>query len=164
MILYYADFLSLKDISIPVTDNCKYYYIHDNPINSAYLDKRKPFYNVDNKYLIQAQNEIGQIKDVFNEDGTISFLGRICNLQALGTVDGKQMLDCIHIYSEKKTRKTALDTYTNWKNNKKYFHTTLDDDGDPRRTECSQYVARAEQGTWTNPTFNIEGSIIERKL
>lgn len=39
MILYYADFLSLKDISIPVTDNCKYYYIHDNPINSAYLDK-----------------------------------------------------------------------------------------------------------------------------
>jgi hypothetical protein len=40
MILYYADFLSLKDISIPVTDNCKYYYIHDNPINSAYLEKR----------------------------------------------------------------------------------------------------------------------------
>lgn len=71
------------------------------------------------------------------------------------------MLECIHLYSDKKTRKTALDIYTNWKNNKKYFHTIIDGDGDQRRAECSQYVARAEQGTWTNPTFNYEGSIIQ---
>ena len=31
-ILYYADLLSLKDISIPVTDNCKWFFIHNNPI------------------------------------------------------------------------------------------------------------------------------------
>lgn len=36
-ILYYADYLSLRDISIPVTDNCKYYFIHGIPINSAYI-------------------------------------------------------------------------------------------------------------------------------
>ena len=27
-ILYYADFLSLKDVSQPVTDNCKYFFVH----------------------------------------------------------------------------------------------------------------------------------------
>lgn len=69
------------------------------------------------------------------------------------------MLDCIHFYSDKRTKKIAVDTYTKWKDNRKYFHTTLDEDGDPKRTECSPYVARAEQGTWTNPTFNTEGSI-----
>ena len=35
-ILYYADYLSLRSISTPVTDNCKYYFIHNTPINSAY--------------------------------------------------------------------------------------------------------------------------------
>ena len=32
-VLFYADVLSLEDISIPVTDTCKYFYIHNTPIN-----------------------------------------------------------------------------------------------------------------------------------
>lgn len=34
-ILYYADYLSLKAVSTPVTDNCKYFFIYRVPINSA---------------------------------------------------------------------------------------------------------------------------------
>ena len=44
------DFLSLKRLSIPVTDNCKYYYIHGTPINSAYLVGLEPFYDTENPY------------------------------------------------------------------------------------------------------------------
>lgn len=36
-ILYYADYLSLKEESKAVTDNCKYYFIYGSPINSAYI-------------------------------------------------------------------------------------------------------------------------------
>ena len=36
-ILYYADFLSLKERNHPVTDNCKYFFIHGYPINSAFI-------------------------------------------------------------------------------------------------------------------------------
>lgn len=42
-ILYYADYLSLRTISKPVTDNCKYYFIHNTPINSAYIVDLIPF-------------------------------------------------------------------------------------------------------------------------
>lgn len=44
-ILYYADFLSLKSESIPVTDNCKYFFIHGCPINSAYIVDLEPEYD-----------------------------------------------------------------------------------------------------------------------
>jgi len=44
-ILYYADFLSLKARSYPVTDNCKYFYIHGAPINSAFILNLEPLYD-----------------------------------------------------------------------------------------------------------------------
>lgn len=44
-ILYYADFLSLKYKSHPVTDNCKYFFIHGCPINSAYIVDLEPEYD-----------------------------------------------------------------------------------------------------------------------
>lgn len=50
IILYYADYLSLKELSIPVTDNCKYYYIHGYPMNSAYIVGLEPFYDSENPY------------------------------------------------------------------------------------------------------------------
>ena len=37
MLLYYADFISLKATSIPVTDSCKYYFVNNVPMNSAFL-------------------------------------------------------------------------------------------------------------------------------
>lgn len=44
-ILYYADFLSLKERNHPVTDNCKYFFIHGYPINSAFIVDMEPEYN-----------------------------------------------------------------------------------------------------------------------
>ena len=49
-ILYYADFLSLKYESHPVTDNCKYFYIRGVPINSAYILGMTPEYDEERKY------------------------------------------------------------------------------------------------------------------
>ena len=50
-ILYYADFLSMKYENHPVTDNCKYFFIHGAPINSAYILDLEPEYDPDNKYI-----------------------------------------------------------------------------------------------------------------
>lgn len=160
-ILYYADYLSLRENNIPVTDNCKYYFIHNIPTNSAYIVDKQPFYDEQNQYIIQATNECRDIIEYSGEEGVNSFLERICNLSALGCIDAVQMLQCINYYRDRKERKQALKTYNNWNNNKKYYHTVRDDDGELHREQCSEYVARAEQGTWTNPTFNVEGSIIQ---
>lgn len=56
-ILYYADFLSLKAESKPVTDNCKYFFIHGYPINSLFIVDSEPEYDRENPYLIQAYQE-----------------------------------------------------------------------------------------------------------
>lgn len=50
-ILYYADFLSLKQRSIPVTDNCKYFFIHGAPINSLFILNLEPEYSIDDIYF-----------------------------------------------------------------------------------------------------------------
>jgi len=50
-ILYYADFLSLKQLSYPVTDNCKYFFIHGVPMNSLYILDLKPNYDENNPYF-----------------------------------------------------------------------------------------------------------------
>lgn len=47
-ILYYADFLSLKECGHPVTDNCKYFFIHGYPINSAFIVDLEPEYDPEN--------------------------------------------------------------------------------------------------------------------
>ena len=62
-ILYYADFLSLKQESKPVTDNCKYFFIQGTPINSAYIVDMEPEYDKDNPYLIQAYQEYQQLEE-----------------------------------------------------------------------------------------------------
>lgn len=50
-ILYYADFLSLKHTCHPVTDNCKYFFIHGCPINSAYIVNMEPEYSQEDPYF-----------------------------------------------------------------------------------------------------------------
>lgn len=50
-ILYYADFLSLKAVSYPITDNCKYFFIHGCPINSLFILDMKPDYDAENEYF-----------------------------------------------------------------------------------------------------------------
>ena len=76
-ILFYADFLSLKAISQPVTDNCKYFFIYGCPINSTYILNMEPIYDNDNPYLIQAYNEYSLIKQQYSEDAVMSFIDDI---------------------------------------------------------------------------------------
>lgn len=143
-ILYYADFLSLKACDHPVTDNCKYFFIHHLPINSLYLFDTWPIYDKENKYIQQAYQEYQLIKNKFGDEGLETFIDDICNIKACGTANAEQMLKCIHQYSSKRDRKAAFDAYNKWKKSRTYTHMTINDDGDPQRIECSQYVAHAE--------------------
>ena len=62
-IFFYADFLSLKSTSQPVTDNCKYFFIYGCPINSAFILNMEPIYDPENKYLLQAFKEYNMLKE-----------------------------------------------------------------------------------------------------
>ena len=103
-ILYYADMLSLKDTSTPVTDNCKWYFIHNTPINSAYIVDNKPIYDENNKYFIQAKEAYIRLKDKFLDPRPPDIIGHICNLAAMGVVNAEEMLKCIHQYSSRRER------------------------------------------------------------
>lgn len=153
-ILYYADFISLRETSTTVTDNCKYYFVYNSPINSAYLVDSQPFYDPENQYYIQAYEEYRLIKEKYGNEGVQTFLGGICNLAALGCINAHQMLNCIHHYSSKFERKEALKKYENWINNQVYTHIEINEKGDPQRVECTRYVAHAEYGSDTEPTVS----------
>lgn len=131
-ILYYADFLSLKDKSYPVTDNCKYFYIHGVPINSAFILNLEPVYDTENTYFKQALVEYNAIRDKFGDAGIGSFIDDICSIKACGTVDAERMLQCIHQFSSKRDRRLAFNTYYNWRDNQKYTHIIINTDGKPQ--------------------------------
>lgn len=107
-ILYYADYLSLKGSSKPVTDNCKYFFVHSHPVNSAYIAGVEPEYDENNKYFIQAYDDYDRIKEMFEEEGALSFIDDICFLRACGMVDATRMLQHIHMFSTKYERKKAF--------------------------------------------------------
>lgn len=143
-ILYYADYLSLKDLSQPVTDNCKYFFVHSHPVNSAYIAGVEPEYDIENKYFIQAHRDISKIQEMFEEDGTLSFIDDICFLRACGMVDARRMLQHIHMFSSKYERKQAFQAYQQWKTNKTYTHQILDEDGKPKTERCTKFFKHAE--------------------
>ena len=145
-ILYYADFLSLKAENKPVTDNCKYFFVNGAPINALYIIDLEPEYDRENPYLIQSYQEYQVLEEKYEEDGALSFIDDICSLKACGSVDAEMMLKCIHQYSTKYERKMAFNAYKNWKKEQAYTHITLNEDGNPQRTECTQYVKHAETG------------------
>lgn len=142
-ILYYADFLSLRETCCPVTDNCKYFFIYGAPINAAILCDKSPIYDIENKYYIQAFNEYTTLKNKFGDDGVMSFIEQICNLRPLGSVDARQMLQCIHQYDSKSDRRAAFKRYERWLANQKYELSTINDDGEEELRECTRYVAHA---------------------
>lgn len=59
-ILYYADFLSMKETSTPVTDTCKYFFIHGNPMNSCYIAGTEPIYDPENQYFKQSKKNLNK--------------------------------------------------------------------------------------------------------
>lgn len=144
-ILYYADFLSLECCHQPVTDNCKYYFIQGTPINSAYIVGLEPEYDPENKYVIQAYNEYQLIKDKFGDEGIKSFIGDICMIRARGCVGPIQMLGQIHLHSTKPERAFAFQQYYKSLKKRRYIHTTLNENGEPRRHRCTKYVYHAER-------------------
>ena len=145
MVLYYADFLSLKKCSKPVTDNCKYYFINGLPINSAYLVDAEPEYQKANKFICQALKEYRAIKHRFGADGAESFIGDIGMLRARGCIDAISILQQIHIYSTRKERKYAFKEYYSWIKRQKYIHETINEDGKTKKSPCTRYVAHAEK-------------------
>lgn len=144
-ILYYADYISLKQECKPVTDVCKYFFVHGFPINIRFLDNGRPEYDENNKYFIEAYTLYNKIKDQFGEDEAQSFIDDLCYIRATGVVDAEQMLKFIHIYSSKQDRRDAISRYNRWKNSKKYTHIVLNDQGDPIEQECTIYVKHAEE-------------------
>lgn len=88
-ILFYADYMSLRETCQPITDNCKYYYIHGCPINAAYILDLEPEYDETNPYFIQAYAEYNTIRDKYGDEGIESFIDDICAIRACGSVDAK---------------------------------------------------------------------------
>ena len=144
-ILYYADFLSLKHENHPVTDNCKYFFIHGQPINSAFILDLEPEYDEDNQYILQAQAEFETLAEKYDEDAAMSFIEEICSLKACGCVDAEIMLRCIHQFSTKHERKQAFTAYNKWKKEQFYSHITFNENGDPQETPCTRYFYHAER-------------------
>lgn len=105
VILFYADFLSLKKKCYPVTDNCTYFFIHNTPINSAYILDLEPNYDKDNEFIKQAEEEYDRLYDKFGESGAMSFISNLCNVSACGTANALLMLKCINRYNTKIERK-----------------------------------------------------------
>lgn len=155
-ILYYADFMSLQTKGIPVTDTCKYFFVYNTPINSAYIAEVKPFYDENNKFFIQAKEEYSILKEKLGDKGVQSFIDNICSIQACGKVSGEDMLRCIHRYSNKKEKEYALNKYKKYMNNLKYNHTIKTDDGKSSTTVCSKYIAHYEnaEGLGTRPELS----------
>ena len=144
-ILYYADFLSLKAKSQPVTDNCKYFFIHGAPINSAFIVDLEPLYDESNEYYLQALNEYTTIRDKYGDEGVESFIDDVCSIKACGSVGAEQMLQCIHQFSDKREKKQAFNVYYIWRNNQVYTHTVINEDGKPEERPCTRYTYHYER-------------------
>lgn len=143
-VLYWADYLSLKHSNHPVTNSCKYFYVHGVPMLSDYILNLPMLYNDQNKYFNQAKAHYNLLKNKFGESGVQSFIEDTCSIKAAGMVDGDRMMQDIHQFSTRHDRNVAFKSYKKWKENKKYHHTTINDDGDPVEKECSKYVFHAE--------------------
>lgn len=144
-ILFYADYMSLRDTCQPVTDNCKYFYIHGTPINAAFIINMEPEYDETNPYFTQAYAEFKIIQDKYDDEALESFVDDICAIRACGSVNAEQMLTRIHQFSDKRTRKQAFSKYREWKNNQYYSHITADEYGELQEKPCTKYVSHFER-------------------
>ena len=156
-ILYYADFLSIQQLSVPVTDTCKYFYIHDVPMNACFIANTSPFYDENNPYFKQSLHEYTTLKNKFGDEGISSFINNICNLKACGCVSGEMMIRCIHQYSPRKRYEKALSIYQEWKNNLTYKHIIKNEDGKSIIANCSKEIAHIEKSSG----LLVESSLLE---
>lgn len=144
-VLFYADYLSLRETYTPVTDNCKYYYIMGMPINCTKMVNSEPVYDVQNQYYIQAYQELTQIRNKVGLQALASFVRDLCNVFALGCINGEQMLKCILCYDTSKVRKKAISKYRAHMKNIEYTQEVCDDDGNIVEESCKKYVYHVNQ-------------------
>ena len=144
-VLFYADYLSLRETYTPITDNCKYYYIAGMPINCAILQDLQPVYDVQNQYYVQAYQELDLIRQKMGFEALASFVRDLCNVFALGCINGEQMLKCILCYDTSKVRKKAISKYRAHMKNIDYTQKVCDDDGNIVEEPCTKYVYHVNQ-------------------
>lgn len=144
-ILYYADYLSLCNRYHPVTDSCKYFFIYGMPVYISYIVKQEPQYDINDPYFIQAFREYEQISKEFGEEGFVEFVNDLCNIRAAGVVDAQMMLNARFYYNSKQERKYIQKVYNEWKNNQTYQMTTITEDGDEQKIQCTKYIYHDQQ-------------------
>lgn len=144
-VLFYADYLSLRETYTPITDNCKYYYIMGMPINCTKIVNSEPVYDVQNKYYVQAYQELTQIRNKVGLQALATFIRDLCNVFALGCINGEQVLKCILCYDSSKVRKKAINKYKQHMKDIQYNHIVKNDDGENISEPCSKYVYHVDQ-------------------
>lgn len=144
-VLFYADYLSLRDTYTPITDNCKYYYVLGMPMNVTRVVGYDPVFDKESKYYVQAYQELDQIRNKLGFEAISTFVRDLCNVFALGCINGEQMLKCILCYDSSKLRRKALNKYKTHMKNINYLRIIKDDDSNNIQQKCTKYVYHAEQ-------------------
>ena len=86
-ILYYADLLSMKSTSHPITNNCKYFFVHKTPMHISFIVNQLPQFDKEDQYFQQSLNEYRMLTDKYGNDGAMSFINNLCNLGVAGSVN-----------------------------------------------------------------------------
>ena len=140
-ILYYADLLSMKSTSHPITNNCKYFFVHKTPIHISFIVNQLPQFDKEDQYFQQSLNEYRMLTDKYGNDGAMSFINNLCNLGVAGSVNGLQMLKYIHRYTDKYNKYKAFKEYGQYIKNQKYTFQSRNDDGELETRPCTKYIA-----------------------
>lgn len=140
-ILYYADLLSMKSTSHPITNNCKYFFVHKTPMHISFIVNQLPQFDKENQYFQQSLNEYRMLTDKYGNDGAMSFINNLCNLGVAGSVNGLQMLKYIHRYTDKYNKYKAFKEYGQYIKNQKYTFQSRNDDGELETRPCTKYIA-----------------------
>lgn len=140
-ILYYADLLSMKSTSHPITNNCKYFFVHKTPMHISFIVNQLPQFNKEDQYFQQSLNEYRMLTDKYGNNGAMSFINNLCNLGVAGSVNGLQMLKYIHRYTDKYNKYKAFKEYGQYIKNQKYTFQSRNDDGELEARPCTKYIA-----------------------
>lgn len=140
-ILYYADLLSMKSTSHPITNNCKYFFVHKTPMHISFIVNQLPQFNKEDQYFQQSLNEYRMLTDKYGNNGAMSFINNLCNLGVAGSVNGLQMLKYIHRYTDKYNKYKAFKEYGQYIKNQKYTFQSRNDDGELETRPCTKYIA-----------------------
>ena len=139
-ILYYADLLSMKSTSHPITNNCKYFFVHKTPMHISFIVNQLPQFDKEDQYFQQSLNEYRMLTDKYGNDGAMSFINNLCNLGVAGSVNGLQMLKYIHRYTDKYNKYKAFKEYGQYIKNQKYTFQSRNDDGELETRPCTKYI------------------------